>query len=158
MIVPCYLPKAARHIMQRHIDHVKWVLSAFSTEQLRGQRWMMGASPKSGCPPALKKALTVTEESQALHFRLVIHCFSEAGRRLRPSSRPRVRWGSQAFDAHCDLACMYQAVLDEARGLSSWTPEKEKALLKAFFQKLLSIDFSFRFFNLKDFQKKNIKA
>ena len=141
------LPKAARHIMQRHIDHVKWALCAFSTEQLRGQRWMLGASPKSGCPPNLKKALTVSEDSQALHFRLVIHCFTESGRRLRPTSRPRVRWGPQAFDAHCDLACMYQAVLDEARGLSSWSPEKEKALLKAFFQKFLNIAFSSAFSN-----------
>eukprot|EP00435_Cladocopium_sp_Y103_P063355 s80_g25.t1 len=132
--------------MQRHIDHVKWALCAFSTEQLRGQRWMLGATPKSGCPPALKKALTVTEESQTLHFRLVIHCFIEAGRRLRQGSRPRVRWGSQAFDAHCDLACVYAAALEEARGLSSWTEAKEKALLKAFFQKLLSIAFALELF------------
>ena len=131
--------KEARQILQRHIDHVKWSLCAFSTEQLRGQRWMLSASPKSGCPPVLKKALTVTEQAQALHFRLTIHCFTEAGRRLRASSRPRVRWGAQAFDSNCDFACMYSAILDEARLLSSWTMEKEKALLKAFYQRLLGI-------------------
>lgn len=45
-----------------------------------------------------------------------------------------------SFDTHCDLACVYQAVLDEARCLSSWTSEKEAALLKAFFQKIPSCD------------------
>eukprot|EP00435_Cladocopium_sp_Y103_P044964 s474_g12.t2 len=145
--IPCCV-HAARHVLQRHIDHVKWALCAFSTEQLRGQRWMIGASPKSGCPAALKKALTVTEESQVLHFRLVIHCFNEAGRRLRPTSRPRVRWGSQAFDTNCDLACVYQAILDEARGLSSWTEEKEKALMKAFYQRFLSIGFTLESFSI----------
>ncbi|CAK9014066.1 Uncharacterized protein SCF082_LOCUS12189 [Durusdinium trenchii] len=125
----------ARHILQRHIDHVKWAHCAFSAEQLRGNRWMIGATPKAGCPPALKKALTVTEQSQAMHFRLTIHCFIEGGRRLRASSRSRLRWASQQFDVHADLACMYSAVLDEARELSSWTDQKEQVLMKAFYSK-----------------------
>ena len=143
-------------MLQRHTDHVKWALCAFSTEQLRGTRWMVGSTPKaSGCPPALKKALTVTDQSQVLHFKLTIHAFTEAERRLRPSSKARMRWSPQVFDTHCDLAAMYSSVLDEARVLSSWTSEKEAALMKAFFQKYLVFDsffcitfflFSFFFF------------
>ena len=127
----------AREVLQRHIDHVKWAQSAFSTEQLKGQRWMVGSTPKN-CPANLKKALTVTEQAQILHFRLVIHCYQENGRRLRSSSRSRVRWSSSVFDAHCDLACIYSAILDEGRELSSWTKEKEDAVIKAFFQKFPS--------------------
>ena len=126
----------ARAVLQKHIDHIKWAQCAFSTEQLKGQRWMLNMSPKN-CPPGLKKALTVTEQSQVLHFRLVIHCYNEAGRRLRASSRTRVRWASQAFDAHCDFACVFSALLDEGRTLSSWNAEKEEAVIKAFFQKNL---------------------
>eukprot|EP00435_Cladocopium_sp_Y103_P015413 s3816_g3.t1 len=128
----------ARHVLQRHTDHVKWAYCAFSTEQLRGNRWMVGATPKaSGCPPALRKALTMTDQSQVMHFKLVIHAYTEAGRRLRTSSKPRMRWSPQVFDTHCDLAAMYSSVLDEARELSSWNSDKEAALMKAFFQKHL---------------------
>lgn len=125
-------------MLQRHIDHVKWHLCAFSTEQLRSPRWMLGMAPKAaGCPPALKKALTVTEESQEMHFKLCIHVYNEAGRRLRASSKTRARWSTAVFDSHCDFACVFSAVLEEARLLSSWNNEKEAAVMKAFFQKSL---------------------
>ena len=131
----------ARAVLQKHIDHLKWKDCAFSTEQLKGQRWMLGTAPKN-VPAYLKKALTVSDQAQVLHFKLVIHSFAEAGRRLRASSRSRVRWSSQVFDQHCDLACVYAAMLEEARALSTWDAEKEAAVIKAFFQKLLSCFFS----------------
>ena len=96
----------------------------------------LGSSPKaSGCPPTLKKCLTVTEQSQELHFRLVVHAFHEAGRRLRASSKARVRLSSAQFDAYCEFSCIYSAILDEARALSTWDPAKEEAIMKAFMQK-----------------------
>ena len=42
--------KDARAVLQRHIDHVKWKDCAFSTEQLKGQRWMLGSTPKIALP------------------------------------------------------------------------------------------------------------
>ena len=128
--------KDARAVLQRHIDHVKWKDCAFSTEQLKGQRWMLGSTPKN-CPTNLKKALTVSEMAQVLHFKLVIHCYQENGRRLRQSSKSRVRWSGAQFDAHCDLACVYSAALEEARELSHWNSEKEAAVIKALLQKFL---------------------
>ena len=125
-----------RSIIRAHVDHNKWQLRAFSTEQLRSQRWMINASPKSAsCPQELKKALSVNEEAQVLHLKLTVQCFQESGRRLRPTARPRVRWSPQAFEAHCDFACIYASVLREGRLLASWTQEKEDAVLKAFYQK-----------------------
>ncbi|CAK9060296.1 unnamed protein product [Durusdinium trenchii] len=128
----------ARAVMRAHVDHFKWSQCAFSTEQLRSQRWMLGASPKSsGCPGELKKCLTVTEQSQTIHFRLVIHSFVESTRRLRASSRAKMRLNSQSFDAYSDYACVMSYTLDEARKLSSFTEEKEETIMKAIMQKQL---------------------
>lgn len=130
--------KASRNIIRSHVDHHKWKECCFSTEQFRSQRWLLGTSPKStSCPAELKKVLTVNEEAQSLHLQLTVQCFLDNGRRLRPSARPRVRWSTSTFDAHCDFACVYASVLREARLLASFTEEKEKMILKAFFQKLL---------------------
>ena len=85
--------------------------------------------------------LSVTEEAQILHFKITVQCFLEAGRRLRASARPRVRWSPAAFEAHCDFACVIASVLREARQLASFNPEKEDAILKAFNQKFLGCQF-----------------
>ena len=97
---------------------------------------MIGAQPKANqCPADLRKVLCVTTQSQVMHFKLIAHQFTEAGRRLRPSARSRNRLPSEAFDAAADFACFYSAVLTEARQLSTWTSEKEEAVMKAFYQK-----------------------
>ena len=125
-------------VMRHHLDFHKWKEAAFSTEQLRGQRWLIGSSPKSqGCPAELKRCLTVSEEAQTLHLRLVVASYVEAGRRLRASARPRMRLSTSQFDAYCDFACVYATALSDARLLSSWTDAKEQAVMKAFFQRFL---------------------
>ena len=77
----------------------------------------------------------VSAESQVMHLKLVAYTYTEAGRRLRASARPRNRLSSEVFDAYADFACLYAAALSEARLLSTWNPEKEEAVMKAFFQK-----------------------
>ncbi|CAK9010862.1 Uncharacterized protein SCF082_LOCUS10854 [Durusdinium trenchii] len=135
-IVEEFNSSASRNIIRSHVDHHKWKECCFSTEQFRSQRWLLGTSPKStSCPAELKKVLTVNEEAQSLHLQLTVQCFLDNGRRLRPSARPRVRWSTSTFDAHCDFTCVYASVLREARLLASFTEEKEKMILKAFFQK-----------------------
>ena len=130
--------EAARMVMRSHLDHAKWKESAFATDQLRSSRWMLGSSPKAaGCPPELKRCLTVTEESQKLHLQLVVAAYLEAGRRLRPSSRPKMRLSPSQWDSFCDYACMFATALKDGRLLSTWSDEKEAAVLKAFFQRLL---------------------
>ncbi|CAK9061163.1 Uncharacterized protein SCF082_LOCUS32081, partial [Durusdinium trenchii] len=128
--------QASREVIRVHCDRHRWKECAFSTEQLKSQRWLLGATPKgSTCPADLKKALTVTDEAQTLHLQLTVHSFLENGRRLRPSARPRVRWSPSTFESHSDFSCIYAAVLREARGLASFSAEKEKAIMKAFFDK-----------------------
>ena len=128
--------EGARKIIQQHLNHAKWKESAFSSEQFRSQRWILGSAPKmQACP--LKKALTVSEESQSLHLQLVVCAFVEAGRKLRASARPRVRLSQEMFDKYADFACVFATVLQEARLLTTWKREKEHEVLKLFFQKRL---------------------
>ena len=128
----------AREVMRAHLDRFKWKEAALNTEQLRSNRWMIGASPKaSACPAELRRCLTVTPQSQVMHLKLIINIFVEGGRRLRPSARSRLRMSSDVFDAHADYACIYSALLVEARQLASFTPEKEAQIMKAFYQRSL---------------------
>ncbi|CAK9062831.1 Uncharacterized protein SCF082_LOCUS32651 [Durusdinium trenchii] len=128
--------EASREVIRAHLDHAKWRESAFSTDQLRGSRWMIGTSPKSASrPPELKRCLTVTEESQCMHLQLVVQSYVESGRRLRPSARSKMRLTPTQFDAYADFAAVYATTLQDARLLATWTPEKEAAVKKAFMQK-----------------------
>lgn len=106
-------------------------------EQFKGSRWLVGATPKSTCPPDMKQALTVTPESQRMHFELIVHTFVEGGRKLRPSARSRTRAAPEVFDRHADYACIFATILTAARQLSTWTAEKEEQLYKLFLQKKL---------------------
>ena len=112
---------------------MKWKECALNTEQLRSTRWMVGTAPKN-CSADLRKCRTVTELSQVLHLKLVTHAYTVAGKRVRASSRPRLRLSAEQSDAMCDYACMFASVLTEAKSLSTWDDEKEEGVLKAFYQ------------------------
>ena len=130
---------ATRAVIAEHLNHAKWKECAFSSEQFRSSRWTIGTAPKlQQCP--MKKALTVTEESQRMHLQLVVSHFLESGRRLRPSARARMRLSQESFDRFSDFACVYAATLVEARQLTTFTPEKEAEIMKFFFQRCLPFD------------------
>ncbi|CAJ1431217.1 unnamed protein product [Effrenium voratum] len=130
----------SRQVLRQHLNHHKWRESAFSVEQFKGSRWLVGATPKSTCPPDMKQALTVTPESQRMHFELIVHTFVEGGRKLRPSARSRTRAAPEVFDRHADYACIFATILTAARQLSTWTAEKEEQLYKLFLQKAYFTD------------------
>ena len=88
------------------MNHHKW-REAFSVEQFKGSRWLVGATT---CPPDMKQALTVTPESQRMHFELIVHTFVEGGRKLRPSARSRTRAAPEVFDRHADYACIFATI------------------------------------------------
>ena len=126
----------SRDVIAQHLDHHKWRESAFSSDQLKSTRWVIGTAPKmAACP--MKKSLTVTPESQVLHLELVVQTFVDAGRKVRSSARAKMRLNQDQFDRYCDFACVYASVLTEARQLSSWTKEKEINVRKLLFQKFL---------------------
>lgn len=72
------MSEETREVLRAHLDRFKWKEAAVSTEQLRSPRWMIGTGPKASCPAELRRCLTVSEESQVLHMKLVIHLFVEA--------------------------------------------------------------------------------
>lgn len=132
--------EGARKVIALHLNHAKWKESAFSAEQFKSVRWILGSSPKmAGCE--MKKCLTVTEEAQTMHLQLVVQTFIEAGRKVRPSSRTRLRLSQEMFDKYCDYACMFASVLQEARLLTTWTQEKEAEIKKLFLQRYLGVQF-----------------
>ena len=95
---------------------------------------------------AMRKALTVTEESQVMHLQLVVNQFVEAGKRLRPSARPRMRVSADQFDRLCDFACVYAAALQEGRQLSTFKEETEADVKKSFMQRCLIVALVFSLF------------
>lgn len=70
-----------------------------------------------------------------MHLKLVIAMFLEATRRVRPSSRSRMRLSTQEFELLADFSAMYATVLADARQLDSFTREKEENIMRAFYQK-----------------------
>ena len=69
-----------------------------------------------------------------MHLQLLINTYVEAGRRLRPPAKPRMRLSVEKFENMVDYACMFSSVLTEGKALSSWSAEKEAAVMKAFYQ------------------------
>ncbi|CAE7252952.1 unnamed protein product [Symbiodinium sp. CCMP2592] len=121
----------ARNKIANHLNYAKWKESAFSVEQFRCSRWLLGAKPKN-CPLEIVNLLTVTEHSQRLHIDLVIHSFTVAGKKLRASSRGKMRASVDDFAKMADFACVYSRVLEKARLLSSWDDKKEQSVMKCF--------------------------
>lgn len=124
----------SRQVLSNHLDRHKWKECAFSTDQFRSTRWVLGTSPKIPVCP-MKKALTVCAESQVLHLQLVVKSYVDSCRKLRPSARSKMRLSQEQFDRFCDFSCIYTAVLKEARQLSSFNADKEAEVKKSFFQK-----------------------
>ncbi|CAK9083772.1 unnamed protein product, partial [Durusdinium trenchii] len=131
----------SRAMIRAHLDSHKSHQSAFSTEQFKGTRWLLTASPKaSNCPSDLRKCLTVTPLSQTLHLKLVVKTFMDSARRLRASSRARARLSQSQFEQLCDFSCVYAHIWSEAKLLSTWDEDKDAAMEKAFFQKDYAMD------------------
>ena len=102
----------------QHLAFTKWRDSAFSTEQLRTVRWLLGAKPKN-LPDSLADILTVSSQAQSMLIELHIRSFNEATRRLKPSAWSRKRASAEEFDKLVDFACMYSHLRGEAKKVNS---------------------------------------
>ena len=72
-----------------------------------------------------------------MHLKLVINSFQEATRRVRASAKSRMRITPEQFDLWADFSAMYATALQDGRQLGTFTAEKEDAVMRCFFQKLL---------------------
>ena len=121
-----------------HLAFVKWKDSAFSSEQLRTTRWLLGARPR-GLPEALVQVLTVTPLAQSMLIELHIKAFQDATRRLKPSAWCRKRASPEEFDKLVDYACIFAALRTEAKKANSDATVDTK-LMQAFLAKNLCWD------------------
>ena len=124
--------------MMHHLAFVKWKDSAFSSEQLRTTRWLLGARPR-GLPEALVQVLTVTPLAQSMLIELHIKAFQVATRRLKPSAWCRKRASPEEFDKLVDYACIVAALRTEAKKANSDATVDTK-LMQAFLAKNLCWD------------------
>eukprot|EP00435_Cladocopium_sp_Y103_P036922 s204_g9.t1 len=122
--------KATRDRMSQHLQFVKWKESAFSTEQLKGVRWLLGARPRN-IPEALHEALTVTPMAQTMLMDLHIKRFAQATRRVKPSARKLQRSSPEDFEKLVDYACVFAHLRQSARQATS-DPKVDEKLLEAF--------------------------
>ena len=129
--------------MVHHLAFVKWKDSAFSSEQLRTTRWLLGAKPK-GLPEALVQVLAVTPLAQVMLIELHIKAFQDATRRLKPSAWCRKRASPEEFDKLVDYSCIFAALRTEAKKVNSDAKVDEK-LMHAFLAKHLDWHYSFFF-------------
>ena len=118
-----------------HLAFTKWRDSAFSTEQLRTTRWLLGAKPKQ-MPDALVEILTVGPVAQAMLMDLHIKSFVEATRRLKVSAGCRKRASAEEFDKLVDFACVFASLRLEAKKVNS-DPSVDSKLVEAFLAKRL---------------------
>lgn len=102
----------ARQVIVHHLNFHKWKDSAFTSELLKGSRWLLGASPKHAKEP-FKKLLAVDAEVQTLFLRNHVHTFLQATRKLRSSARGKARPSVEQWDAAVNYTCIMVAVRKE---------------------------------------------
>lgn len=126
-----------REIMTQHLAFAKWKESAFSTEQLKGVRWLLGARPK-GLPEALLEPLTMTPMAQSMMMQLHVKKFLQDSRRVKASARKFVRASQEDFDKLSDYACIF-AYLRQAAKVATSDSKVDDKLLEAFMARSLDV-------------------
>lgn len=131
--------EAARDLIAGHLHKFKWSQCAFNSELMRKPRWLLTAVPR-GCADHFKVLLSVTEMSQQLFIRLVIHRFHCKTRKVRANQRARCRLSPAEWDSFVSYSCVFAKVVKEAKKLSS--PPDMEVLEKAFLDLCLVVSFA----------------
>ncbi|CAK9115722.1 unnamed protein product [Durusdinium trenchii] len=130
----CEDTEEAREIMSQHLTFTKWKDSAFSTEQLRTTRWLLGARPKN-IPDGYHELLTVTPMAQEMLMDLHVKSFLRATRRVKSAARSRARLCADDFDRLVDFACVFAHIRKCAMRVVSKSRDVDSKLMAAFLAK-----------------------
>ena len=122
--------------MSQHLTFTKWKDSAFSTEQLRTTRWLLGARPKN-IPDGYHELLTVTPMAQEMLMDLHVKSFLRATRRVKSAARSRARLCADDFDRLVDFACVFAHIRKCAMRVVSKSRDVDSKLMAAFLAKFL---------------------
>ena len=119
--------KAARDQIQSHLHYHKWAHSAFTAEMLRSTRWLLGAVPKAA-KDKMKAMLTVTSRDQEAFLHNYISSFSIAAKKVKMSSRSKLRLSIAEWDKLMDYTCVMRAVMDEVQAVLESDEAKQRVL------------------------------
>lgn len=122
--------KGTRALIQSHLDYHKWAYCCFTSELLRSNRWLIGAS-RRGVKDYLKSVLTVSEVSQENFMTNMISNFAFQTRKTKPSSRSKLRASQQEWDQMVDYTCVMCKVMEEAEEMLESDPEKQNKVLES---------------------------
>lgn len=104
----------SRELISRHLHFHKWAYCCFTSELLRSSRWLIGATPASQQNSYLKNILKVTPEIQERFLRNVITAFHKGTRKIKLTSRGKVRLGPSEWDRLVDYVCIMTQIMKDA--------------------------------------------
>lgn len=106
----------SRSLLSSHLDYHKWSQCAFTSDLLKSSRWLLGACPRN-VKAHLKQLLTVEAKSQRLFLANVISTFVHQSKKLKPTTRAKVRPSQSEWDNLMNYTCVMEGVLKEAKAL-----------------------------------------
>ncbi|CAK9066939.1 unnamed protein product [Durusdinium trenchii] len=95
----------ARQLVRQHLDFNKYDESGYNESLLRSKRHQLHEVPK-GIPPSWIDRLTVTHDSQTLHFKRYNQWWASNAKRVKKSARARLRWGEEQWGKSVDQCCL----------------------------------------------------
>lgn len=110
----CGTTAESRSVIQAHLNYHKYQFSAFNSELLRNARWLTGAYP-SKAGQNLKGILTIKEPTQVWFLKNHVHTFLNAVRKVKVSSRPRMRATIAEWEKAVDYTCVMYEVYQQAK-------------------------------------------
>ena len=120
--------KETRAFIQGHLDFHKWCYSVFTSELLRSNRWLVGATPRN-CKDVFKSMLCVSGEVQAAFIGNIIQTFSCQTRKIKLSSRAKFRPSQQEWDSMVDYTCIMTKIKHETEETLAHDPESLQKVL-----------------------------
>ena len=127
----------SRAVITCHLNHHKYQFSAFSSDLLRNPRWLTGAYP-SKAGQNLKALLTVKPESQVWFLKNHVHTFVNNVRRVKMSSRNRMRATPAEWEKAVDYTCVMYEIYQLAREFHAADETALNKSLDAVFQAFMA--------------------
>ncbi|CAK9003618.1 unnamed protein product [Durusdinium trenchii] len=116
-----------KRLIRSHLDFNKWEESAYNESILKSRRHRLHEGAK-GVSGQWVMILTVSEAAQELHFKKYNQWWSVNARRVKRSTRSRLRWGEEVWSRHVDQCCVAAWVVEESRKMPGAKPSVFTAL------------------------------
>lgn len=115
--------KESRALIQGHLDFHRWKECAFTADLLKSSRWLLGAVPRNA-KDTMKRLLVVTPTVQQAFLKNVIWTFAAGSKKVKASSRGKLRLTQSDWDQLVDYTCIMMALESDAKDVLGDEPEK----------------------------------